>query len=207
MTERLAGTVAVITGATSGIGAATARRFVAEGARVVIAGRTEHAGKAIAAELGDRAVFVRTDVCREADIAAAVDMAVERFGRLDCLFSNAGAAVGRPLEDVTEAEFGASMRLLVGSAVFGLKHAVRVMKAAGGGSVINTSSIAAYRFGQASLLYSAAKAAVTHLGTPRRHRPRRLYLASDEASFVNGHDLVVDGGLIWAMSEPKGSNT
>lgn len=74
MTERLAGAVAVITGATSGIGAATARRFVAEGARVVIAGRTEHKGKAIAAELGARAMFVRADVCREADIADAVDV-------------------------------------------------------------------------------------------------------------------------------------
>jgi NAD(P)-dependent dehydrogenase (short-subunit alcohol dehydrogenase family) len=270
MTERLAGAVAVITGATSGIGAATARRFVAEGARVVVAGRTEHKGKAIAAELGDRAMFVRADVCRESDVADAVDVAVERFGRLDCLFSNAGAAVGGPLDGVTEAEFDAAMRLSVGSAVFGLKHAVRVMRPAGGGSVINNSSIAAYRFGQASLLYSAAKAAVTHLtrmaavelgpykvrvnaispgsiATPifwggsqvanllsdeenRRRQaeverdlahatpvPRSglpddiaraaLYLASDEASFVNGHDLVVDGGLIWAMSEPKGSTT
>src|SRR5690349_13995576 len=102
MTERLAGAVAVITGATSGIGAATARRFVAEGARVVIAGRTEHKGNAIAAELGDRAVFVRTNVCREGDVAAVVDAAVERFGRLDCLFSNAGAAVGGPLDGVTK---------------------------------------------------------------------------------------------------------
>jgi NADP-dependent 3-hydroxy acid dehydrogenase YdfG len=86
MVARLTGKVAAITGATSGIGEATAHRFVADGACVILAGRTDDKGEAIAAELGKRAAFVHADVTNEADIAAAV----ERFGRLDCLFNNAG---------------------------------------------------------------------------------------------------------------------
>jgi NAD(P)-dependent dehydrogenase (short-subunit alcohol dehydrogenase family) len=162
MVARLTGKVAAITGATSGIGEATAHRFVADGACVILAGRTDDKGEAIAAELGERAAFVHADVTNEADIAAVVDAAVERFGRLDCLFNNAGAAVGGGLDTVTEPEFDAVVRLLLGSVVFGIKHAARVMRPAGGGSVINNSSIAAHRAGQGGFLYSAAKAAVSH---------------------------------------------
>ena len=92
MPGRLDGKVAVITGATSGIGEATARCFVAEGARVIIAGRSEERGNALAGELGRQAIFHRADVMHEAEIAAVIDAAVGRFGKLDCLFNNAGAA-------------------------------------------------------------------------------------------------------------------
>src|SRR6476661_8018969 len=90
MPGRVEGKVAVITGAASGIGAATARRFVDEGAQVVVADLQVEAGKALAAELGPAARFAETDVTREEDVAAAVDLAVSEFGRLDVMFNNAG---------------------------------------------------------------------------------------------------------------------
>jgi NAD(P)-dependent dehydrogenase (short-subunit alcohol dehydrogenase family) len=86
----LAGKVAIVTGGTSGIGAAIATLFIAEGARVVIAGRRRDKGEQVAATLGEAASFIRTDVCIEDDVAAMVWHAVERFGRLDCLVNNAG---------------------------------------------------------------------------------------------------------------------
>ncbi len=101
---RLVGKVAIITGATSGIGEATARIFSAEGAKLVLAGRTKDKGEALARELGEQVVFQTADVTREADIAALVDTAVARFGRLDCMFNNAGASTPGTLESVTEKE-------------------------------------------------------------------------------------------------------
>src|SRR5271155_6031117 len=160
MPGRLQGKVAVIPGATSGIGAATARLFVAEGARVVMAGRSAERGGALAAELGKQAVFHRADVMHEREIAAVIDAAVGRFGQIDCLFNNAGASTPGEIETITEEQFDHGMKLLVGSVMFGIKHAARVMK--GGGSIINNSSIAAHRLGQGGALYSAAKAAVSH---------------------------------------------
>lgn len=269
MSSRLDGKVAVITGATSGIGEATARRFAAEGARLVIAGRNAEKGEALARELGEAVVFKRADVMREADIAALVDTAVERFGRLDCLFNNAGGPDRGTLETVTEEDFDYSVKLLLGSAVFGMKHAARVMKPQKSGSIINNASIAAHRTGQGGFLYSGAKAAVSHLtrlaglelgghgvrvnaispgaivtpifwgGSARaatlsdeenQRKQAKLernlaaaaalpragsaddianaaaFLASDEASFINCHDLVVDGGRISLFFErPQGS--
>lgn len=261
MGNRLQGKVAIITGATSGIGEATARRFVAEGATVIMAGRSTERGEALAKELGERALFQAADVMREADIAALVDTAQARFGRLDCMFNNAGGNTPGALETVTEQEVDYAMKLLYGSALFGIKHAARVMVANGGGSIINNSSIAAHRLGQGAMLYSCAKAAVSHLtrlmgvqlgpqgirvnsispgaiATPifwggastttdevnqkrlaklqtnvahATPTPRSgvaddianaaLFLASDEGSFVNCHDLVVDGGRIWQFNE------
>jgi NAD(P)-dependent dehydrogenase (short-subunit alcohol dehydrogenase family) len=257
MSGRLIGKVAVITGATSGIGEATARRFVAEGAQLLIVGRVESRGKALAQELGLRAVFHRADVMHEDEIAGALDAAVKQFGKLDCLFNNAGASTPGEIDSITETEFEFGMKLLVGSVVFGIKHASRVMTQ--GGAIINNSSIAAHRLGQGGMLYSTAKAAVSHLTRiagvklgPARIRvnsispgaiatpifwggsaradtlsaednarklaklaanlaratplPRSgladdiahaaVFLASDEGSFVNAHDLVVDGGRI-----------
>lgn len=264
MTNRLTGKVTIITGATSGIGEATARRFVEEGATVILAGRTTEKGEALAAELGERAIFQRADIMVEADIAALVDTAMDKFGRLDCLFNNAGAADRTELETVTEEEFAHVMRLLTGSVVFGMKHAARVMKPQGSGCILNNSSIAGLRLGQGGYLYSGAKAAVTHLtrmagvelgaqgirvnaispgavatpifwgGSERANTlsdlendskmakleknlakatplPRAgmaldianaaVFLASDEGSFINCHDLVVDGGRISMFNE------
>src|SRR5277367_919873 len=129
--DRLSGKVAVITGATSGIGLETARLFAAEGARVVVSGRSADAGEALAAELGAPAFFHRADVSREEDIAALIDAAVARFGRLDCLFSNAGAPTPGGLDTVTQEQLDYGMRLLLGSVLFGIKHAARVMTEGG----------------------------------------------------------------------------
>ena len=90
MSERLAGQVALITGASSGIGEATVRKFIDEGAKVVLADMQVEKGEALAAEFGDQARFIKTDVCFEAQVAAAIEFAVDAFGRLDCLFNNAG---------------------------------------------------------------------------------------------------------------------
>jgi NAD(P)-dependent dehydrogenase (short-subunit alcohol dehydrogenase family) len=271
MAGRLQHKVALITGASSGIGEATARVFAAQGARLVLAARSTDKGEALAAQLsaeyGVRVIFKRTDVMVEADIASAIDVAMAEFGQLDCLFNNAGAGERSTAESVTEEAFDQTMRLLVGAPVFGIKHAARVMKPAGGGSIINNASIAAHRFAQGGYLYSGAKAAVTHLtrlagvelgpwnirvnaispgaiatpifwgGSARAQTlsdaenqakmaklegnlakatpiPRSgladdianaaLFLASDDSSYINSHDLVVDGGRI-AMFNEKSS--
>jgi len=163
MGDRLQGKVAVITGGTSGIGEATLRLFVDEGARVVFAGRSEAAGEALQRELGHNTAFVRADVLQEGDIKATIDHAVTRFGRLDCLFNNAGGPVAGRIESVTVEQFRYAMDLLLGSVIFGMKHAAPIMKEQGRGSIINNSSVAALRHNLGGYLYSAAKAAVTHV--------------------------------------------
>jgi len=163
MTE-LNGKVAVVTGGASGIGEATVRLFVSEGAKVVIADMQRERGEALARELGEVAVFVPCEVRQEAQVQAAVDAAVSQWGRLDCMFNNAGfgGALGR-IEDVPADEFDMTFDVLVKGVFLGMKHAAPVMKAQGGGSIINTGSIAGVIAGRGPLVYSAAKAAVIHL--------------------------------------------
>ena len=163
MSERMEGKIAVITGATSGIGESTAEVFVAEGAKVVLAGRSKDKGEAIASRLGDNAVYHATDVMNEKEIKGLIDFAMDKFGRIDCLFNNAGGPTGGTLETVTKADFDHAMDLLLGSVIFGMKYGAAAMKPQKSGCIINTSSIAAIRSGQGGYLYSAAKAAVTHI--------------------------------------------
>lgn len=161
---RLDGKVAVITGGTSGIGRRTVELFVAEGARVVLTGRQDDKGEALAAELGDNALYLHADVRNEADIKAAIDLATDRFGRLDCLFNNAGApGIAGPVEQIPADGFDTVMAVLVRSVVLGMKHAAPVMKAQGCGSIISNASIAGHRTGYGPHAYSAAKAAVIQL--------------------------------------------
>jgi NAD(P)-dependent dehydrogenase (short-subunit alcohol dehydrogenase family) len=162
MTGRLQGKVAVITGGTSGIGEATAELFIYEGAKVVICGRSEEKGAAIADRLGEACQFVTADVMREDDIAKTIEFAAGAFGGIDILFSNAGGPTAGDIADVDEDTIHYAMQLLFSSAVLGIKHVVPHMQARGGGSIINNSSIAALRDGQGGLLYSSAKAALTH---------------------------------------------
>ena len=157
---RLEGKVALITGGTRGIGEATVEQFIAEGARVVIAARNVEKGQAMAKALGEAACFVETDVRRELDIQRAIDLTVSQFGRLDCLFNNAGGPTSGDLETVTPDDFAYAMDLLLGSVVFGMKHAAPIMRAQGRGAIINNSSVAAARTHMGEYLYSMAKAAV-----------------------------------------------
>ncbi|MBT6274894.1 MAG: SDR family oxidoreductase [Chromatiales bacterium] len=160
----LDGKVAIITGGASGIGEASARTFVAEGARVVIADMQRARGEALAAELGEAARFQFVEVRQEDHVRSAVALAVESWGRLDCMFNNAGfgGALG-PIEDTPVEEFDMTMDVLVRGVFLGMKHAIPIMKRQGSGSIINTGSIAAIAAGRGPIVYSAAKAAVVHL--------------------------------------------
>jgi len=248
--------VALVTGGASGIGEATVRLFVEEGASVMLADIQDDRGRRLAGELGSRAGYVHADVSREADVQAAVDETCKRFGRLDCIFNNAGyAGVGGRIDEIPADGFDATMGVLVRGVFLGIKHAARVMKTQGSGSIISTASVAGLRTGFGPHVYSAAKAAVIHLthsvamelgesgvrvncicpggiatpifgksvgfsqdraeeiiplmkgvlenfqpikrpGLPEDIARAALWLASDESGFVNGHALVVDGGLI-----------
>jgi len=156
---RLDGKVAVITGGASGIGEASVRLFVEEGAEVVVADVQDERGGNLASELG--AEYVHADVTREEDVEAVVSHAVDVYGRLDCMFNNAGiaGAVG-PIESVTVEAFNQTVAVLLRGVFLGVKHAAPVMRAQGGGSIINTASVAAIRTGYGNHIYSAAKAGV-----------------------------------------------
>ena len=254
---QLEGKVAVVTGATSGIGERIAELFVAEGARVVAAGRRVDEGRALEARLGDSLTFIRADVADETSVRAMIDHAIARLGRLDCLVNNAG--VGAPLigiRDVTTEQFTAIFNTNVCGVMLAMKYAAPVMVAQSSGCIISIASVAGHRGGISGHIYSAAKAAVIQLSrnvaaelAPRNVRvntispggiatgifaksasavdaatadrvagaveshfaslqalPRAglpsdiahatVFLASDAASFITGHDLVVDGGLV-----------
>lgn len=164
MSGQLEGKVAVVTGGASGIGEATVRQFVAEGAQVIVADLQEGPGEDLAAELGDAARFVRTDVAVEADVAAAIAAAVDGFGRLDVLYNNAGfvGATG-PLESTTAEEYDRTMDVLLKAVFFGIKHASPLMKAQRSGSIISTSSVCGLTPGIGTHLYTVAKAGVIML--------------------------------------------
>src|SRR5271167_760537 len=164
---RIQGKVAVITGAASGMGRATAIRFAKEGASVVLTDLNAQGGETAVAECaaaGGRAVFQRTDVTSEADIKAAVARAVKEFGRLDIMFNNAGiaGAVG-PIEKVASADFDRTIAILLRAAFLGMKYSIPEMRKAGGGSIISTASVAGLRGVGYLAAYSAAQAAVVHL--------------------------------------------
>jgi NAD(P)-dependent dehydrogenase (short-subunit alcohol dehydrogenase family) len=129
-TQRLAGKVAIITGAASGIGKATATEFVRNGAKVILTDIQDDLGHAVAAELGPDAAYTRCDVTDEAQIAAAVDLAVARHGRLDILHNHAGVAGRMTTDSIASldlADYDRTMAANARSAVAGIKHAARVM--------------------------------------------------------------------------------
>ena len=252
---RLDGRIAVVTGGCSGIGRATVERFVAEGARVLLADIQDEAGPALAAGFGSAVRYQHCDVTQEADIAATMDAATAAFGGIDIVFNNAGAPGSRlSVADMTGEAWDATQALLLRSVVLGIRYAVPHLRARGGGSIINTASIAGLSAGWSPVAYAVAKAGVIQLtrvaaaelarhqirvnaicpgyiltnifnaatgadgataervnaslrqiapsvqpvnaaGEPRHIADACVFLASDEARFINGTHLVVDGGL------------
>ena len=136
--------------------------FVKQGATVILTGRSEEKGQGIADRLGDNAHYVKADVSKEDDIAATISNTVDRFGKLDILFNNAGGPVGGTIDTINASDVNYGVDLLLSSVILGIRYAVEPMKANGGGVIINNTSIAALRYRQGNLLYSALKAAVTH---------------------------------------------
>jgi NAD(P)-dependent dehydrogenase (short-subunit alcohol dehydrogenase family) len=249
--SRLAGKVAVVTGGASGMGRATVMRFLADGAKVMVADLNEANGAetlsvAKAQGHGDDIAFVRCDVAREADVSAMVAEAVRRFGRLDIAYLNAGVggAFG-PIAETSVEDWDYTFAVLARSVFLGMKHTSSAMRKFGhGGVILVTASIAGMVGGGGSHAYSAAKAAVISLienvaaelgphrirvvgiapgviSTPLVHRGRpekyekqfthqpwpdrgepeviadvASFLVSDEARFITGETIKVDGGLL-----------
>ncbi|MEO5866241.1 MAG: glucose 1-dehydrogenase [Sphingomonas sp.] len=160
----LVGKVAIITGGTSGIGAAAAKLFVAQGATVVVSGRRVAEGEAVASALGPNCHFVAADVGLEEDIRHIVQTTEGRFGRIDCMLNNAGGPgnmVG--IADTTVEEIDGIMATHVRGVLLGMKHVAPVMMRQRAGSIVNTASLSGTRTGFSAHTYSAAKAAVIHL--------------------------------------------
>ena len=240
--------VALITGALTGIGRATAVAFAKKGARVVVSGRRDEAGAALAQELralGAEAEFINADVRKEDDVRALVDKTVARFGRLDVAVNNAGTEgqVG-PITDQTAERYAATFDTNVLGVLLSMKHEVRVMQKQGSGSIINISSTYGHEGAPGASVYVGSKHAVEGItksvaletvksgirvnvvapgpidtgmltrftGTPENKAAlvttvpmdrlglseelanAIVFIASDEASFITGQILTVDGG-------------
>jgi len=164
MGTRLAGKVAVITGGASGIGAATAKLFVEEGASVVLGDIQQQALDTFVKSLGDRAIGRVCNVTSEEQVEALVNTALVEFGKIDIMFNNAGivGAIG-PLETTPAKEWHLTMDILLNGVFYGMKHASRAMKAAKSGSIISMSSTAGVMGGLGPHAYAAAKHAVVGL--------------------------------------------
>ncbi|QWT18723.1 glucose 1-dehydrogenase [Bacillus sp. NP157] len=159
--------VVLITGALTGIGRATALAFASEGARLVVSGRRDEAGHALAAELrsmGNEAEFIRADVRHEADIRQLVDQAVARFGRLDVAVNNAGTeGQSGPVSEATIETYQATFDTNVLGTLLSMKHEMRAMQAQGSGAIVNVSSIAGHVGMAGASIYVASKHAVEGL--------------------------------------------
>ncbi|HLZ71596.1 MAG TPA: SDR family oxidoreductase [Dehalococcoidia bacterium] len=158
--NRLAGKVAVVTGAGSGNGRAIARAFVAEGARVLAADLNEAAAKASVADLGDAARAQPADVTRDADCARLMQSAADAFGRLDILVNNAGIWKSGTVETLSPADWEQLMAVNVTGVFLCSKHALPRIAAAGGGSIVNLASLAGLAGAAGGVLYHASKHAV-----------------------------------------------
>ncbi len=162
---KLEGKVAVITGGASGFGEAGGRLFVIEGASLVIADINDERGKSLADELGTAASYIHANVTQEAEVKAAVDHAVDKFGRLDIMFNNAGiiGGAGGGIDEIDVETFDITLAVHLRGVMIGMKHAAPVMKKQSSGSIINMGSMSGLHTGWGPHAYSAAKAAIIHL--------------------------------------------
>lgn len=249
---RLQGKVAIVTGGAQGMGAATARLFAAEGARVVIGDVIEDKGQALAAELGDKAIFQKLDVRLEDDWAATIAAATKAFGTVDILINNAAVVHFTPIEALNRDDAERVLAINVIGTMLGAKHVAPVMTAAGRGVIVNISSVDGLRGCNGLIVYTASKWAVrgltktlamelgprgirvcsvhpggvnTQMGNPmgatgddlkrgyervplqRIGEPEEiarasLFIASDEASYISGAELAVDGGWTAGYYQP-----
>ena len=164
MTGRVSGKVVVVTGAASGLGESTARLMHAEGATVVLTDIQDARGQRIADELGDRSRYLHCDVTAEADVTNAIDTAMREFGRLDCMFNNAGiVGTHGGIDEIPIEEYEFTMTVLLRSVFLGMKHAARVMKPQHSGVILSTTSIGGLQGGLGPHIYVAAKGAVVAL--------------------------------------------
>ncbi|MFF2347665.1 SDR family oxidoreductase [Pseudarthrobacter sp. NPDC058119] len=160
MSGRLEGKVALITGGSSGMGASHARGFVAQGAKVVIGDIADDAGAALAAELGDAAVFTHLDVTNPADWSAAVEIAERSFGKMNVLVNNAGILSGGTLDEFTPEQWDLAMAINAKSCFLGLKASLNALRRAQPSSVVNISSGAGLQGIAGMHAYTASKFAV-----------------------------------------------
>lgn len=158
MSKRLADKVAVVTGGASGIGEATVRKFVAEGAKVVIGDLNKERGQALAEELGDAAIFVAIDVTKASDWEEVKKQALEAFGTVDVLVNNAGISVAQSLLTMTEEQYRKILEINQVSVFLGMQKIAPIMIEKGAGSIINTSSINGLKAG--AIGYTDSKFAV-----------------------------------------------
>lgn len=247
MNQRFAGKVALITGGSSGIGAATARRFADEGATAVICGRRQRLlEKTVAAirETGGRADWIAADVSDEIAFTAAVDETIRRYARLDVLVNNAATASWAMIEGSSTVDWNSCLQGSLSSVYFGTRAVLPQMKKQGGGAIVNISSVCGVLGTPGMAAYSAAKAGIVgftqvaaleaapdnirvnvvlpgvvmtpptaamlpdekavrsmarsvplgRIGTPEELAGAILFLASDDAAYITGTCLTVDGG-------------
>lgn len=242
---RLDGKIAIVTGGARGMGAATSRRFVAEGAKVAIADVLEDAGRALAEELGDAARFWKLDVTSEDEWARVVAEVEEAFGGIDVLVNNAGVLLFKGLLDTTKADYERVLGVNLVGEFLGIKAVAPRMIARGRGSIVNVSSVDGMKGANSLVAYASSKWGVRGLtkvaamelahkgvrvnsvhpggvdtimsnhdgrarneldksyanvpmqriGGPEEVAAASLFLASDDSSYMNGAELVVDGGM------------
>lgn len=162
--ERLKGKAAVVTGGCSGIGLATVELFVAEGARVLLADVQDERGAEIAGRFAGAVEYRRCDVTSERDIERAMAAAADAFGGLDIVFNNAGAGGARErIDEIGGDAWDRTQALLLRSVALGIRYAVPLLRARGGGAIVNTASVAGLQAGWGPIAYSVAKAGVIHL--------------------------------------------